>query len=142
MAIKPEELLFGALALVTAAAAGLSAHQRLTETPKEKKARLKREAAWAERKQELEAKREARREERRETQRVNAHKYLDSNRPYFDFILTGDTSDYFCQRIVAEACDLDKLSLYRACKADGVEFSAVQKNEIRKSFKGLAFGSV
>ncbi len=142
MRINTEDIVLGAFALFTAVAAGLSAHQRLTETPKEKKARLKREAAWAERKQELAAKREAKREERRETQRVNARKYLDSNRPLLDVILTGDTSDYFCQRIIAETGDLDKLSFYRACKADGVEFSAVQKNEIRKSFKGVAYGIV
>ena len=138
--MKEENVILGLFGALLATAVGVDIYTKATETPKERKARLKREAAWAERQREIRMAREARESARREAQREKAQRLAEDPIYMIAATFCGERSDMATQKIIAEACDWDKQSLYRAYREDGVEFSEVQKRNIRKSFEGLSWG--
>ena len=140
MAAKEENIILGFIAAGIATAFGAHAYQRATETPRERKARLKREAVAAKARAEYRAEQQARDEARREVMREKALSELNDPLTSLLSAFSGDKSFNATRAIIATEGDWQKELLFNAYKKDKVKFSEVQKHEIRQSFSGLSWG--
>lgn len=139
MAIKvnEENMVLGGVALAIATLCGVGAYQRATETPEERKARLKAEAQRAEARRVAALERAAKEEAARKEQRERAERHL--NDPFLGFVyaLSGETGEASraTDSIIAQKSDSCKNALYKAYTSDGIKFTEVQKYQMKQSFE-------